>query len=38
MFTVKVVDTSSGRPVKGAKVSVGFNGLSTTTMERELSM
>ena len=27
MFTVKVVETSSGRPVKGAKVSVGFNGL-----------
>ena len=27
MFTVKVIETSSGRPVKGAKVSVGFNGL-----------
>lgn len=24
MFTVKVVETSSGRPVKGTKVSVGF--------------
>jgi len=27
MFTVKIVETSSGRPVKGAKVSVGFDGL-----------
>jgi len=26
MFTVKVVETSTGRPVKGARVSVGFDG------------
>ena len=27
MFTVKIVESSTGRPVKGAKVSVGFEGL-----------
>lgn len=27
MFTVKIIDTSSGRPVSGARVSVGFDGL-----------
>lgn len=27
MFTVKVVETSTGRPVKGAKVTVGSDGL-----------
>lgn len=27
MFTVKVIDRKTGRPVKGVKVSVGFDGL-----------
>lgn len=27
MFTVKIVETSTGCPVKGARVRVGFNGL-----------
>ena len=27
MFTVKIIENSTGRPVKGAKVSVGFDGL-----------
>ena len=27
MFTIKVVETSTGRPVKGARVCVGFKGL-----------
>lgn len=27
MFTIKIIESSTGRPVRGARASVGFDGL-----------